>query len=65
MANCGVPIAMLLCAWIIPRWYWRPLFVAIGLVAAIIWWLRRDIPDPRVGSPCAAVTMSRRHRQAA
>ena len=36
---------MLLCAWIIPRWSWRPLFVAIGLVAAIIWWLRRDIPE--------------------
>lgn len=45
VANCGVPIAMLLCAWIIPRWSWRPLFVAIGLVAAIIWWLRRDIPE--------------------
>lgn len=27
------------------RWSWRPLFVAIGLVAAIIWWLRRDIPE--------------------
>lgn len=45
VANCGVPIAMLLCAWIIPRWSWRPLFVAIGLGAAIIWWLRRDIPE--------------------
>ena len=29
----------------IPRWSWRPLFVAIGLVSAIIWWLRRDIPE--------------------
>ncbi|MCH9276695.1 MFS transporter [Bifidobacterium amazonense] len=45
VANCGVPIAMLLCAFIIPRWSWRPLFVGIGLVAAIIWWLRRDIPE--------------------
>ena len=45
VANCGVPIAMLLCAWIIPRWSWRPLFVGIGLVAAVIWWLRRDIPE--------------------
>ena len=45
VANCGVPIAMLLCAWIIPHWSWRPLFVAIGLGAAIIWWLRRDIPE--------------------
>lgn len=45
VANCGVPIAMLLCAWIIPRWSWRPLFIAIGIVAAVIWWLRRDIPE--------------------
>ncbi|KFI85002.1 MULTISPECIES: MFS transporter [Bifidobacterium] len=45
VANCGVPIAMLLCAFIIPRWSWRPLFVGIGVVAAVIWWLRRDIPE--------------------
>ncbi|KFI53955.1 MFS transporter [Bifidobacterium biavatii] len=45
VANCGVPIAMLLCAAIIPHFTWRPLFVGIGLVAAIIWWLRRDIPE--------------------
>ncbi|MBT1164493.1 MFS transporter [Bifidobacterium felsineum] len=45
VANCGVPVAMLLCAFIIPRWSWRPLFVGIGLVAAVIWWLRRDIPE--------------------
>ncbi|KAB7785729.1 MFS transporter [Bifidobacterium cebidarum] len=45
VANCGVPIAMLLCAFIIPRWSWRPLFVGIGLIAAVIWWLRRDIPE--------------------
>ena len=45
VANCGVPVAMLLCAWIIPRWSWRPLFVGIGIVAAVIWWLRRDVPE--------------------
>ncbi|NEG89005.1 MFS transporter [Bifidobacterium aerophilum] len=45
VANCGVPIAMLLCAAIIPHFSWRPLFVGIGLVAAVIWWLRRDIPE--------------------
>ena len=45
VANCGVPIAMLLCAFIIPRWSWRPLFVGIGVVAAVIWWLRCDIPE--------------------
>ncbi|HCH22466.1 MAG TPA: MFS transporter [Bifidobacterium sp.] len=45
VANCGVPVAMLLCAWIIPRWSWRPLFIGIGIIAAVIWWLRRDIPE--------------------
>ena len=45
VANTGVPLAMLLCAWIIPRWSWRPLFVGIGLAAALIWYLRRDIPE--------------------
>ena len=45
VANCGVPVAMLLCAWIIPRWSWRPLFVGIGIIAAVIWWLRRDVPE--------------------
>lgn len=24
---------MLLCAFIIPRWTWRPMFVAIGVIA--------------------------------
>ena len=43
VANCGVPIAMLLCAWIIPRWSWRPLFVAIG------WW-------PPSSGGCAATS---------
>ena len=45
VANCGVPVAMLLCAWIIPRWTWRPLFVGIGIIAGVIWWLRRDVPE--------------------
>ena len=44
-ANAAAPVTMLLCAFIIPRWTWRPMFVAIGVLAGIIWWLRRDIPE--------------------
>jgi putative MFS transporter len=57
VANCGVPIAMLLCAWIIPRWSWRPLFVAIGLGPPSSGGCAATSPNPRVGSPCTAVTM--------
>lgn len=45
LANSAAPVTMLLCAFIIPRWTWRPMFVAIGVFAGIIWWLRRDIPE--------------------
>ncbi|RSX51295.1 MFS transporter permease [Bifidobacterium goeldii] len=45
LANSAAPVTMLLCAFIIPRWSWRPMFVAIGVLAGIIWWLRRDIPE--------------------
>ncbi|WP_125771277.1 MFS transporter [Companilactobacillus furfuricola] len=45
IANCGAPITMLLCTAIIPRFGWRPMFAMIGIVAAILWYLRRDIPE--------------------
>ncbi len=45
IANCGAPITMLLCTLIIPRFGWRPMFAFIGLIAAILWYLRRDIPE--------------------
>ena len=45
LANSAAPVTMLLCAFIIPRWSWRPMFVAIGVLAGTIWWLRRDIPE--------------------
>lgn len=45
LANSAAPVTMLLCAWIIPRFTWRPMFVAIGVLAGIIWYLRRDIPE--------------------
>ncbi|WP_125712176.1 MFS transporter [Companilactobacillus kedongensis] len=45
IANCGAPITMLLCTMIIPKFGWRPMFVVIGVIAAILWYLRRDIPE--------------------
>ncbi len=45
LANSAAPVTMLLCAWIIPRFTWRPMFVAIGVLAGILWYLRRDIPE--------------------
>lgn len=45
IANCGAPITMLLCTAIIPRYGWRPMFAVIGIIAAILWYLRRDIPE--------------------
>jgi putative MFS transporter len=45
IANCGAPITMLLCTAIIPNYGWRPMFVVIGVVAGILWYLRRDIPE--------------------
>ncbi len=34
-----VAVGMLLCAWIIPRFTWRPMFAAIGILAGILWFL--------------------------
>ncbi|MQS52760.1 MFS transporter [Companilactobacillus mishanensis] len=45
IANCGAPITMLLCTLIIPRFGWRPMFAGIGIIAGILWYLRRDIPE--------------------
>lgn len=45
IANSGAPITMLLCTMIIPHFGWRVMFMGIGIVAAILWYLRRDIPE--------------------
>lgn len=45
IANCGAPIALLLCTWVIPRFGWRVMFAGIGVFAAVLWYLRRDIPE--------------------
>ncbi|KRL96829.1 MFS transporter [Liquorilactobacillus satsumensis] len=45
IANCGAPLTLLLCTLIIPRFGWRVMFAGIGIAAAILWYLRRDIPE--------------------
>ncbi|KRM73748.1 MFS transporter [Secundilactobacillus collinoides] len=45
VANAGAPITMLLCYVIIPRFGWRVMFAGIGIVAAILWYMRRNIPE--------------------
>lgn len=45
IANCGAPITLLLCTWIIPRFGWRIMFVGVGVLAGVLWLLRRDIPE--------------------
>ncbi|KRM61591.1 sugar transporter [Paucilactobacillus vaccinostercus DSM 20634] len=45
IANSGAPITMLLCTLIIPHYGWRVMFAGIGIVAAVLWYLRRDIPE--------------------
>lgn len=45
IANCGAPLTMLASALVIPRFGWRVMFVAVGVLAGILWYLRRDIPE--------------------
>lgn len=45
VANVAPPVSMLLCAFIVPRFTWRPMFVAVGVLAGVVWWMRRDIPE--------------------
>lgn len=45
IANCGAPITMFLCTLILPRFGWRPMFIGVGVLAIILWILRRDIPE--------------------
>lgn len=45
IANTGAPVTMLASALVIPRFGWRVMFVAVGVLAGILWYLRRDIPE--------------------
>ncbi len=42
----GYLLAALLAALVLPRWGWRPLFVAGVLPALATLWIRRNIPEP-------------------
>ncbi len=45
VANCGAPITMLLCTLIIPHFSWRAMFVISGVLALILWYFRRSLPE--------------------
>jgi MFS transporter, putative metabolite:H+ symporter len=45
VANCGAPVTLLVSTIVIPHLGWRPMFVIVGVLAAILWWLRRDVPE--------------------
>lgn len=50
IANCGAPITMLMCTVVIPHFTWRAMFVIAGLLALVLWYFRRDMPEsPRWG----------------
>ncbi|WEV68574.1 MFS transporter [Bifidobacterium sp. ESL0775] len=45
IANFGVPVAMALSAVVISHWSWRPLFAFDGVLALLIWFFRRGLPE--------------------
>lgn len=45
VANCGAPLAMLLCTLLIPHFTWRIVFVIAGAAALVLWYFRRTLPE--------------------
>ncbi|WP_416353580.1 MFS transporter [Agrilactobacillus fermenti] len=45
IANLGALIALLLATLLIPRFTWRAMFVLFGILALILWVLRRHFPE--------------------
>ncbi|WP_034991871.1 MFS transporter [Liquorilactobacillus vini] len=45
IANCGAPLAMLLCTLLIPHFTWRIVFVIAGAAALVLWYFRRNLPE--------------------
>ncbi|GAD17075.1 MFS transporter [Lentilactobacillus otakiensis] len=45
VANAGAPVTLVTASIIIPRFGWRVLFIGVGIVAGVLWYLRRDIPE--------------------
>jgi putative MFS transporter len=40
VANCSLPICSILAYFIIPAFGWRYMFIAVGVLAIVVWWLR-------------------------
>lgn len=45
VTNCGLPTSILLSALIIPNTSWRVVFFAVGILAIVLWFFRKDIPE--------------------
>lgn len=45
IANLAAPLTLLLAASVIPRYTWRAMFVIVGVLALILWVVRRHFPE--------------------
>ena len=45
VANCGLPTSILLSALVIPNNSWRVVFFVVGILAIVLWFFRKDIPE--------------------
>ena len=45
VANCGLPTSILLSALVIPNTSWRVVFFVVGILAIVLWFFRKDIPE--------------------
>ncbi|MCH4172083.1 MAG: MFS transporter [Lactobacillus sp.] len=45
IANLGAPLALLAATFMIPRFSWRSMFLLIGVLALVLWYLRRHFPE--------------------
>jgi len=55
----GYMAAAILAAVALPRWGWRPLFLLGFFPALFTWWIRRNIPEPRVWRKAAVDSPTR------
>lgn len=45
VANIGAPIALLIATFAIPKFGWRSMFIIMGILALLLWLLRRHFPE--------------------
>jgi len=45
IANLAAPLTLLLAASVIPRYTWRAMFIIVGVLALILWLVRRHFPE--------------------